>query len=61
MIGQGLIPKRYDPLADLVESRTLTETLATMRETIASYAERLPLHSQFLHQIGMKLPEEDGP
>ncbi|MBP2161599.1 tryptophan halogenase family protein [Asticcacaulis sp. BE141] len=59
MLGQGLIPKRYDPLAKLVESRTLTETLATMRETIASHAGRLPLHSQFLRQIGMELSGED--
>ena len=55
MFGQGLIPKRYDPLANLVESKALHDTLTTMRETIASHSGRLPLHSRFLRQMGMEL------
>ena len=59
MIGQGLIPKRYDPLANLVAPDTLAETLAAMRTAIADHARRLPLHSQYLRQMGMEVSEPD--
>lgn len=57
MIGQGLTPKRYDPLANLVGPETLAETLTSMRRTIADCTGRMPLQSRFLRQIGMDVPE----
>jgi hypothetical protein len=51
------MPKRYDPLANLVEPGELADTLAAMRGAIADYAGRLPSHSQFLRRIGMDVPD----
>ena len=57
MFGQGLMPKRYDPLANLVEPETHAETLAVMRGAIADYAGRLPAHADFLRKMGMDIPD----
>jgi tryptophan halogenase len=47
-IGQGVVPRRYDPLADLPASEILDERLRRMRGAIRQTAEAMPDHAAFI-------------
>jgi tryptophan halogenase len=48
MMGQGLIPGRYDPLTDAVDPDTMRSLLANIRGAIRQAADNMPLHSDYI-------------
>ena len=48
LMGQGLIPKSYDPLADAIDAATLEGAMRNMRETVRRTALALPTHAEFI-------------
>ncbi|MDO3387752.1 tryptophan 7-halogenase [Gilvimarinus sp. SDUM040013] len=46
--GQGIEPRRYDPLVDTYDIDRLRAVMAKMRKTIAAGAESLPTHEQYI-------------
>jgi len=53
LLGQGIVPRRYDPLADMLDDDDVRGTLARMAPFIRQAAEKMPLHSDYLKQHGM--------
>jgi tryptophan halogenase len=52
MLGQGIWPRRYDPLADRLPNAALGRQLQQLREAIRQTAEAMPDHAQFLRELG---------
>ncbi|HEX8064218.1 MAG TPA: hypothetical protein VF535_13515, partial [Allosphingosinicella sp.] len=52
LLGQGIRPRRYDPLADTVDEGEIRQTLARMAPFIRQAAETMPTHSDFLAGLG---------
>ena len=50
MLGQGLIPKTYHPLADKMTDEELTYFLDQIKADFARHAARLPRHEDFVRQ-----------
>jgi len=50
--GQNLIPKHYDPMADGLPTAQLRQQLAALQQRYQQRAAQLPLHQQYLDQIG---------
>jgi tryptophan halogenase len=48
LMGQGIMPRSYDPLADGTERTTLEKILLNMRETVRRTAELMPTHGEFI-------------
>ena len=48
MLGQGITPAGYDPMADLVSPAQLAEFLANLRTLIARAVGSLPTHEEYL-------------
>jgi tryptophan halogenase len=48
MLGQGIAPRNYDPLADIVASNEAQAVLAGMRNVIARTADAMPGHVAFI-------------
>jgi len=48
MLGQGLIPQRYDPLTDAFDEGTMRGLMANIRSAVRQTTERMPLHSDFI-------------
>jgi tryptophan halogenase len=48
MLGQGVMPQRYDPLADLPDSKKIAEQLAGLRQLLDRTAASLTTHRDFL-------------
>jgi len=46
--GQGVVPRRYDPLVDTYDLEQLRAVAARMRQTIISGADSLPRHEEYL-------------
>jgi len=46
LLGQGVIPGRYDPLVDTLPDEDVRGTLARMRRFIAATAEKMPRHAE---------------
>jgi tryptophan halogenase len=59
-VGQGILPRRYDPMADRVELDRLRAGMRHRRETIARIADRLPLHSEFVARTCAVSAEQRG-
>lgn len=55
LFGQGLRPKRYDPLADLIEPQDLSAILRQMQGTITDYANTMPPQARYLEKLGLKI------
>ena len=51
MMGLGVTPKRYDPLADRVDIRVVHGHFAELRDMIAQAVARLPGHGQYVRSI----------
>jgi tryptophan halogenase len=47
-LGQRVVPKRYDPLADAVPDERLAGSLQTLRRTVLEAAHSMPDHRQFI-------------
>ena len=47
-LGQGLVPERYDPLADRPDSKGLSQHLAGLRQLLDRTAQTLTSHREFL-------------
>jgi tryptophan 7-halogenase len=48
LMGQNIVPKSYDPLADAFDESVIAQNLAHMREVIAKTADAMPAHRAFL-------------
>ena len=48
MLGQGIMPADYDPMADQIAPAQLTEFLANLRTLIARGIDSLPTHEDYL-------------
>ena len=48
LMGQNIVPRSHDPLADLFDESVIAENLAHMREVIAKTADAMPTHRAFL-------------
>jgi len=48
LVGQGHLPKRYDPMVDRLDTERLKAGMRHRRETIARLSDRVPLHSEFV-------------
>src|SRR5260370_20828462 len=47
-IGQGIWPRRYDPLADILPIDSVTSQLQRLRTLIRQTAEAMPTHAGFI-------------
>jgi glycine/D-amino acid oxidase-like deaminating enzyme len=47
MMGLGVVPKRYDPLVDLVDIREVHGHFAGLRDMIAAAVEKMPAHGAY--------------
>ena len=52
LLGQGIQPRRYDPLVDTVDEDEVRQTLARMAPFIRQAAEGMPSHSDYLARVG---------
>jgi tryptophan 7-halogenase len=48
MVGQGLMPSRYDPLADTVDDRDIREMVGRMGDAFQQAARAMPSHGDFI-------------
>ena len=48
MIGQNVVPRGYDPLADTLDPRKVEETLEEMRQAILCCTDAMPSHADFI-------------
>ena len=48
MLGQGVIPKDYHPLADALTDKQLRETLDMIKATKMQPLDQIPSHDEFL-------------
>jgi tryptophan halogenase len=48
LMGQGIVPETYDPVADAIDPQVLERALRTMREAIRHTAASLPTHLEFI-------------
>jgi tryptophan halogenase len=54
LLGQSVIPRRIDPLADTVAPAEAQKAMEQLREAIATFAGRLPKYPDYLQQMGRK-------
>jgi tryptophan halogenase len=47
-VGQGVLPRRYDPFADAVPNDRLAAHLQTLRRAVRETARSMPDHRQFI-------------
>jgi tryptophan 7-halogenase len=47
-IGQGIAPRRYDPLADLLPFDSVRTQLSSLRAQIRQIADAMPSHAQYI-------------
>jgi tryptophan halogenase len=50
MLGQNLLPERYDPLVDTLAQDRTVATLNRMQALVQQTAESLPGHGEFIAQ-----------
>jgi tryptophan halogenase len=48
LMGQGVMPESYDPLADAMDEAFLRQSLAKLRAYIRQAADAMPSHREFL-------------
>jgi len=54
LFGQGVIPRRFDPLVDLTSENESKRTMADIRDRIAKYVSTLPSHSDYLRNLSLQ-------
>ncbi|RSV37301.1 tryptophan 7-halogenase [Sphingomonas sp. ABOLE] len=57
MTGQGIAPAGYHPVADLLSDAETRERLNHIAQVIEETANTMPLHDDYLRQIGCALPQ----
>jgi tryptophan halogenase len=50
LMGQGILPESYDPLADAIDPGVLERAMRGMSETVRRTAQALPTHLQFIER-----------
>ena len=50
MLGQGIIPKSYDPIVSTLPQAELTESLESMRRAMLNAAGAMPSHQDFIRR-----------
>ncbi|KAK0340758.1 hypothetical protein LTR94_029167, partial [Friedmanniomyces endolithicus] len=48
LLGQGIVPAAYDPVADVLDEDRLAETLERMRHAILAQTRAMPSHADFI-------------
>jgi tryptophan halogenase len=48
LIGQGIIPKQYHTIGEVMSDKELENFMSSMKNSIASAVEKLPSHAEFL-------------
>lgn len=48
MIGQGILPEKYHPVADLMSEDELCKYLTSYRQSVQNFVQSLPSHAEFL-------------
>jgi tryptophan halogenase len=56
MIGQGVEPLGYDPMADTLDPQAVQSNLADIHAVIRRSAEAMPMHQQFISQNCSAVP-----
>ena len=56
MLGQGIEPESYDPIADALDENKVAGALDQIRQAIRQTAERLPSHGEFIAHISGQRP-----
>lgn len=51
MVGQGLMPKSYDPIADVVSVDELQKRFVAIQQGIARSVRSMPLHQEFISKV----------
>lgn len=54
LLGQGVIPRRFDPLVDLTPERQSQRVMADIRERISAYVSTLPSHTDYLRNLSLQ-------
>lgn len=54
LLGQGVVPSRFDPLVDLTPEDQSKRVMAEMRERISAYVSTLPSHSDYLRNLSLQ-------
>jgi tryptophan 7-halogenase len=50
MIGQNIIPRRYDPMVDSLDPRKIQSKLTEIRDAVRRCTEAMPSHQEFIDQ-----------
>jgi tryptophan halogenase len=53
MIGQNIVPRSYDPIADTLETGKIRAKLDSVRAAVAQCVEAMPRHEDFLRAHGL--------
>jgi tryptophan halogenase len=61
LLGQEVIPRRYDPLADKIETEQLKTQLQRIRSTVRQGADSMPSHEAFIRKYCAAPPQSGGP
>jgi tryptophan 7-halogenase len=62
MLGQGILPETYDPIADALDEKKVAVAFEQIRLAIRQTAERLPSHGEFIaHVSGQPRRQQDLP
>ncbi|HVM36972.1 MAG TPA: tryptophan halogenase family protein [Sphingomicrobium sp.] len=56
MVGQGIMPRSYHPLADAPGDANVDAYLASVRELVAAKVGRMPPHGEYLRRLGEAAP-----
>jgi len=48
LMGQGIVPTAYDPLADATDAQTLERIMGNMRDAVRRACESMPTHAEFI-------------
>lgn len=54
LFGQGVVPRRFDPLVELTPEGESERVMADMRERIAAHVSTLPSHSDYLRNLSLQ-------
>jgi tryptophan halogenase len=51
MLGQGIVPESYDPLADSIAENKVVPAMLQLRESYERAAQTMPQHDQFIARV----------
>ncbi|NVD44806.1 tryptophan halogenase family protein [Qipengyuania atrilutea] len=61
MLGQNMVPRRHDPIADTLDEAKVAAAMRQMRAAYADTAARLPSQEDFLRRAGAWAEESEAP